>query len=253
MTLVALIVVPCYNEEERLVLEPFRDFIGRTHAQIRFLFVDDGSTDGTGQRLEELRSACPEAIEIHRLASNCGKAEAVRQGMLKALAREVEYVGFWDADLATPLEALPAFCTCLAERPDFDMVFGARVQLLGRDIERRALRHYLGRIFSTAVSLMLRLKVYDTQCGAKLFRASPVLLELFRTPFLSRWLFDVEIIARLVQLHRRAGGRSPAETICEYPLLRWRDINGSKVRGRDFLFAAIDLLRIYLKYLRGNP
>lgn len=252
MTLLALIVVPCYNEEKRLALEAFREFIGRTHSQIRFLFVDDGSTDGTGERLEVLRSTCPEAIEIHHLASNRGKAEAVRQGMLQALGSGAEYIGFWDADMATPLETIPAFCACLAERPDFDMVFGARVQLLGRDIERRALRHYLGRIFSTAVSLMLQLKVYDTQCGAKLFRTSPLLLELFRVPFLSPWLFDVEIIARLIQLHHRAGCRSPAETICEYPLPRWRDISGSKVRARDFFIAAFDLFRIYLKYLRPS-
>lgn len=253
MTPLALIVIPCYNEEKRLALETFREFIGCTRSQIRFLFVDDGSTDGTGQRLEELRSACPEAIEIHRLASNRGKAEAVRQGMLQALGSGAEYVGFWDADLATPLETIPAFCAYLAEHPHFDMVFGARVQLLGRDIERRALRHYLGRIFSTAVSLMLKLKVYDTQCGAKLFRTSPLILELFRTPFLSHWLFDVEILARLIQLHYRTGARAPAETICEYPLPRWRDISGSKVRGRDFFIAAFDLLRIYLKYLRKKP
>jgi glycosyltransferase involved in cell wall biosynthesis len=253
MTSLALIVVPCYNEEKRLAPEAFREFVGCTRAQIRFLFVDDGSTDGTWQRLEELRASCPGAVEIHRLASNCGKAEAVRQGMLKALESQAEYVGFWDADLATPLEAIPAFCACLAEHPRFDMVFGARVQLLGREIERRALRHYLGRVFSTAVSLVLKLKVYDTQCGAKLFRASPQLGELFAAPFLSPWLFDVEILARLIQRHRRTGARPPTETVCEYPLPRWRDVRGSKVRGGDFFTAAFDLFRIYLKYLRSNP
>jgi glycosyltransferase involved in cell wall biosynthesis len=253
MTPLALIVIPCYNEEKRLALETFREFIGCTHSRIRFLFVDDGSTDGTGERLEVLRSTCPEAVTIHHLVSNCGKAEAVRQGMLQALGSGAEYLGFWDADLATPLEAIPAFCACLAEHPHFDMVFGARVQLLGRDIQRRPLRHYLGRVFSTAVSLMLRLRVYDTQCGAKLFRASPLLGELFRTPFLSPWLFDVEILARLTQLHHRAGARAPAETVCEYPLTRWRDVRGSKVRTRDFFIAAFDLLRIYLKYLRKKP
>lgn len=244
------IVIPCYNEERRLDLEEFQRFIAHHYPKGVFLFVDDGSTDGTFCLLERLRRNCPGAVSLCRLPHNQGKAEAVRQGVLQALRSGAEYVGFWDADLATPLEAIAVFREFLMARPDIEVVFGARVQLLGRAIERRALRHYLGRVFSTVVSVMLRLAVYDTQCGAKLFRASPQLLEIFAAPFSTRWLFDVEIIARLLQAHRAGRLRPVAEIIYEYPLLRWRDVGGSKLRARDFCIAAFDLFRIYWRYLR---
>lgn len=251
------IVIPCFNEAERLDCRQFQDFVQRTRGGINFLFVDDGSTDATSQLLETLSCANPETIAVFHLAHNQGKGEAVRQGFLQALRAEVDFVGFWDADLATPLDTIPAFCEMLVAKPDIDIVFGARVQLLGRSIERRALRHYLGRIFATLISLALDLKVYDTQCGAKLFRASPQLREVFSTPFGSRWLFDVEILARLIQM-QRAGYLSPVEQmVYEYPLPCWRDVSGSKLGYRDFVIAVIDLCRIYGKYLQtaktSNP
>jgi glycosyltransferase involved in cell wall biosynthesis len=249
----ATIVIPCYNEENRINVSAFRNYITPSH-DIRFLFVDDGSTDGTAQLLENLHSFDSRKFVVLRLPQNCGKAEAVRQGILAAADFGSNYVGFWDADLATPLSAIPQFIDLAEGRPEFQIVMGARVKLLGRVIERRGSRHYVGRIFATAVSTLLDLNVYDTQCGAKLFRTSLSLHELFHEPFLSRWIFDVEIIARLIQTRRPTLLPPAKDIIYEFPLTEWRDVAGSKLQYGDFCRAAWELGRIYFRYFSArNP
>jgi hypothetical protein len=105
-------------------------------------------------------------------------------------------------------------------------------------------------VFATAASLTIGLPIYDTQCGAKLFRASPVVRSLFQQPFLTRWLFDVEIIARFIQACRCDQPESPKDLIYEFPLLTWKDVAGSKVKPVDFFRSFYDLARIYWTYFR---
>src|ERR1700682_2531283 len=150
-----MIVVPCYNEGLRLPVAQIRKFL--SESQERFVFVDDGSKDNTVELLETLREGNADRVTVLRSPSNQGKAEAVRMGVNLALDQGAEYFGFWDADLATPLDAIRQFLEIFHTRPNVDMVFGSRVKLLGRKVERRAARHYLGRIFATVVSTMLRL------------------------------------------------------------------------------------------------
>ena len=241
------LVVPCYNEARRLDLEQFRTFLS-LHPDILVLFVDDGSSDNTAPVLQHFCSACEHSAHLLRLAQNRGKAEAVRRGILHALDHfHPAVVGFWDADLATPLASVPRFLAVLAERPGIEMIFGARVQLLGRHVQRSAVRHYLGRIFATTVSSVIRLPIYDTQCGAKLFRVGPQSRAIFADPFLSRWVFDVEILARYQKLFLDQH-HSLARVIYEYPLETWVDVAGSKVHPGDFLIAFWDILRIHFKY-----
>lgn len=241
-----VIVVPCYNEARRLRTSDFLDFLD-LHP-VDFLFVNDGSKDNTAEVLAKLRALRPDRIDVLDDGTNRGKAEAVRNGVLRAIANGCELVGFWDADLATPLDAIPDFVAILAARPDIDMVFGSRVKLLGRRVERRASRHYLGRIFATVVSTILRLPIYDTQCGAKLFRIGPDTRNLFDQPFCSRWVFDVELIARFI---RKTGcPDTAARRIYELPLQVWEDVAGSKVKPLDFLVSFTDVAKIYWKYIR---
>jgi glycosyltransferase involved in cell wall biosynthesis len=246
----AVVVVPCYNEARRLPVSEFEAFLV-DESDVRFVFVDDGSSDGTRELLRELEQRHVARVTLVELPTNRGKAEAVRAGILRAFEQRPACVGFWDADLATPLPALLEFRSLLDARRDLEMVFGARVVLLGRSIERRALRHYLGRVAATAISLVLGLRVYDTQCGAKLFRATPAVRALFEEPFATRWLFDVEILARLI---RSSGGDPDAArgVIYEYPLTKWTDVSGSSLTPADYARAAVDLLRIWLRYLRGG-
>jgi dolichyl-phosphate beta-glucosyltransferase len=244
----SLVVVPCYNESARLPGRKFLDFLDND-PDVRFLFVNDGSRDQTLAVLEELRAARPERIEILDKQPNGGKAEAVRAGLVRAIEEDsASLVGFWDADLSTPLEVLPEFVRLLSGNDRLQMVFGSRVRLLGHDVVRRATRHYLGRVFASFASMSLRLPIYDTQCGAKLFRSTPELALVLRQPFLTRWVFDVEILARYIAMNK--GDVSYLrDSIYEYPLPRWHDVAGSKVHPGDFFRGAVDLLRIYNAYL----
>ncbi|MBV8436684.1 MAG: glycosyltransferase [Silvibacterium sp.] len=243
------IVVPCYNEAHRLPSEKFIEFVHEGR-DIDFLFVNDGSTDNTLELLERLRRVCGPAVGVLDKRRNGGKAEAVRDGMVRAIELgRSGFVGFWDADLATPLSAISSLCQELIDEPRLQMVFGSRVRLLGRHVQRRAIRHYLGRVFATVVSLVLRLPIYDTQCGAKIFRVSPQLSQVLRRPFISRWVFDVEILARFIALNH-GDTHLLHDSIFEYPLERWEDVAGSKVKPGDFVLAFVDTFRIYSKYLR---
>lgn len=243
------IVVPCYNEGSRLAPDRFVAFARRDPAT-SFLFVDDGSLDGTPGVLAALREVDPARFGVRRLPRNAGKAEAVRVGVLQACAARPAYVGYWDADLAAPLEAIPLLREVLDARPDLLVVLGSRVRLLGRSIERSWTRHYLSRVFATAASLAVGLPVYDTQCGAKLFRATPAVAGLFEEPFLTRWLFDLEILARLRQRSARGLEVDPCRTVYEFPLPAWREVPGSKVRPGDFVSGAVALVAIYRRYRR---
>ncbi len=241
-------VVPCYNEAARLNTESFVEFLGLGY-RVRLLFVNDGSTDATLAMLEGLRVRYPELVYVLDQQPNGGKAEAVRHGMLRAIALgDAVYTGFWDADLATPLSSIPELLAKLTARPGIQMVFGARVRLLGRAIHRRAARHYLGRVFATVVSLLLRLPIYDTQCGAKLFRVTAEFEEILARPFSSRWIFDVEILARFIARHRQDRGYVQG-AIYEFPLPEWTDVAGSKVGSLDFIKAFGELVTIYRAYL----
>ena len=171
--------------------------------------------------------------------------------MLEAFRLGPAHAGYWDADLSTPLEAILELRQHLNSNAEVEMVFGARVRLMGRRVVRRAVRHYLGRVFATAASVVLGIGIYDTQCGAKIFRVSHSIDWLFQRPFSFRWIFDVEILARFLPDFRASGQGSPDDAIHETPLLR-QDAPGSKVKPVDFPKAFYELWRIHRIWLSKN-
>lgn len=243
----AVVVIPCFNEAARLEGDALLSLLAAPGVEL--LLVDDGSTDDTRARLQALAARIPERVSVLALEGNRGKAEAVRRGMEQALLEGALRVAYLDADLSTPPAELLRLLQALEERPELDVVLGSRVRLLGRHIERRPLRHYLGRGFATAASLTLGLAVYDTQCGAKAFRRTPALLAALRTPFSSRWAFDVELLLRLLEGEEGAPGL-PERAFLELPLKEWREMSGGKLGPLAMARAGLDLARLAVRGLR---
>jgi dolichyl-phosphate beta-glucosyltransferase len=232
-----VVVVPCFNEEERLDVGRFSSLV--ESGQVRLLFVNDGSTDET-LRVVTALAAGSDRVEILDLPTNVGKAEAVRRGLLHAIDSNAHVVGYYDADLATPPDELLRLLAILADNPHLSVVMGSRVALLGRSIDRSPGRHYLGRVLASIASFVLRVRVYDTQCGAKVMRVTPAVVEALRQPFRSTWVFDVELIGRLL---RGSGSVAPLPPPAfeEVPLREWHDVPGSKVTFAGMAGAVVDL------------
>ncbi|MBF0505070.1 MAG: glycosyltransferase [Candidatus Omnitrophica bacterium] len=241
MTPKTLIIIPCFNEELRLDTCAFINFL-KNYKHISFLFVNDGSTDKTEILLKNLAEKQKDNIQILNLSRNSGKAEAVRQGFLKGFSLCPDFIGYLDADLAAPLECIPDLEHVIYNR-NKDIVIGSRIALLGWKIKRNNFRHYAGRVFATAVSMALGLRVYDTQCGAKLFRVTERLKVIFSTPFVTKWIFDVEILARF-QFTETTSSQNLNSICFESPLEQWIDKKGSKLNLMDFIHSAIDLIKL---------
>jgi dolichyl-phosphate beta-glucosyltransferase len=236
------IVVPCFNEGRRIDEGAFLDLVAGEDVRLRF--VDDGSTDNTADVLDRLCSKSS-SIDVVHLPHNGGKGEAVRQGLRLALPSGATTVGYLDADLSTPGHELVRLIEILESRPELQAVFGSRVARLGSHIQRSPVRHYSGRVFASAASVALGAAVYDTQCGAKVFRSTDSLAAALQTPFRSRWAFDVELCQRLFDGDRDVPG-VPVAAFLEVPLEEWRDKPGSKVSLVAGAGALLDVFQMAL-------
>jgi len=232
------IVIPCYNEEKGIKKQDYRNFI-KKNPKVLLCFVDDGSTDSTLSILNEFKATYPEQVDIFSCKKNGGKAEAVKQGINYCNANYTyQYIAYLDADLATTLDECYSLTSYFDDNISY--VFGSRILKVGSTIVRNKFRFLTGRIIATAISNILKLHVYDTQCGCKLF-TKELSKEIFKDSFISKWLFDVEIFHRIM-IHY---GKDKASTkMLEVPLKSWIDKGDSKVKMTYFFKLWVDLYRI---------
>ncbi len=230
------ITIPCFNEAKRFLVSEAEALL--VVEQLHLILVNDGSTDETLEVLQAFAASHPDRVEVLDLGENRGKAEAVRLGMRQALGEGATVTGYLDADFATSASEMLRLVESLNTSLQTQVLMGARWLHLGANIERNIWRHYGGRVFATMSSVLLDLHVYDTQCGAKLFRANSALIDSLDEPFSSPWAFDVELIGRLrINLDQSA--------FKEEPLRAWKDVAGSKITLMDMIRATFSLFNIY--------
>jgi dolichyl-phosphate beta-glucosyltransferase len=244
------LVIPCYNEAKRLNLAAYLAFL-ETHPGMTFCFVNDGSRDATNQLLTAFESAHPtHAIRIVELPVNQGKGEAVRQGVLAMLHEEgtpLDLVGFWDSDLATPLEELDRFVDAFIQEPRFQAVVGFRKKEPAAHIKRSPTRKLISQVMRIIIHTLIGLPIHDTQCGAKVFTAD-LASKIFEKPFLARWLFDLELFLRMKQLY---GAAFLSQNLEQLHLHSWHDVPGTKLRFWDVFQIFLELVKIKLHYRKG--
>lgn len=244
-----IIVIPCYNEEKRFTTlgDEYTSFLNRNE-DVLLCFVDDGSTDNTVNSLQDLKREHESKIEIFVSPKNQGKAEAVRAGILYCNSNfDHEFIAFLDADLSTSFSECLRLYNYIKENKLIGFAFASRILKIGSDIQRKKFRFVTGRIIATIISSILGLKVYDTQCGCKVFKKD-LAGDLFREKFISKWLFDVELFFRMIHLY---GHKGAIERMVEMPLKLWVDKGDSKVRMSYFFKLWVDLFRIKRRY-RGK-
>lgn len=249
-----IVVLPCFNEEKRLDPRAVEQLVA--DPRIDVILVDDGSTDGTKALLESIASEHPSRVTALSMGRNAGKAEAVRTGVSLALERvsrgaaKDDIVGYLDADFATPADELSRMLDIMLES-GAKVAMGSRISRLGARVRRNPTRHYLGRLFATTASLVLEMNIYDTQCGAKLFRDTPALRAAMSQPFRSRWVFDVELLGRLTTGTEDAPGLAETDFL-EIPAEVWEDVRGSKLGVSGALRGGMDLLRLGARVRAGG-
>ncbi|MGM5630739.1 glycosyltransferase [Apibacter raozihei] len=236
------VVVPCYNEENRLPVGEFEKSL-ETDKSLYFCFVNDGSTDGTLNILNMLKEKFPENVLVVDQQPNAGKSAAIFRGINDSLNwKPFDIIGYLDADLATSIEEYKRICSYMND--SVVMVFGSRIRRIGSQINRKLHRHLIGRIFATLSSTMLDLPVYDTQCGAKAF-SNDIARQIFKDPFISNWSFDIEIFFKFIKI---VGKENVENSAKEIPLESWRDVGDSKVKLSYSLKLPFELLRIKRYY-----
>lgn len=237
------VIIPCYNEEKRLLSDDFLNFINK-NSGYHLCFVNDGSKDNTLEVLRDFQKGREDYITIYNCEKNGGKAEAVRLGMLHMAKRQdLDYIGFLDADLSTDLADFDDLVKTI-ESSEFKIVSGSRISRMGANITKESARKIISLTINYIIRKILQLNFKDTQCGAKIF-SKDVITIAFNKPFVTQWIFDVEIFKRIVLYY---GLNNAKAMLCEQPLKRWIHADGSKLSMKDSFKIIFQLAQIAWVY-----
>jgi dolichyl-phosphate beta-glucosyltransferase len=224
------VVLPMFNERYRFSLEKLSELSKLLIEDSRILIIDDGSKDNFVNDIDEfIQTNQINNVSILRLPLNVGKATAIKVGFKELISEfpNLQYLSFADSDFSAPPSEIVRLID-VAESLGSDVVCGSRMNIEGRFIEFEARRYLTGRVFANLIKLTFKLKLYDSQCGNKVFKNSSDLVQVLALPTAHRWLLDIELMTRL-----RAS--NPNLKIWEEPLLFWTHKGDSKIKFRDIL------------------
>jgi len=239
-TLELSIIIPAYNEEARILptLQAIAAFLHASRIPAEVLVVDDGSTDGTAQCVEEMARSFP-LLRLVRNGGNRGKGYSIRHGFAESRGHRVLLT---DADLSTPIEEINKLFPYLVDRGYGGAIGSRAVDQSTVEVPQGWLRRSMGKIFNRLVRMLTGLPFRDTQCGFKLLDRE-AFLPIFGMARVDRFSYDVEI---LMLAGRRGIG------VAEVPVI-WRNSPQSKVRfARDSLQMLGDTLRIAIREWTGG-
>jgi len=224
------VIVPAYNEALRILpsLDRVFAYMDAHHPDYEVLVVDDGSSDGTADVVQQRFASRPE-LRVLGYGGNRGKGYAVRYGGMQARG---EFVVFSDADFSTPIEEIEKLLASL--QAGSDLVIASRAHSQATIEERQPFyREGVGKLFNWLVRMFILPAFRDTQCGFKAYRREPMVPVLIQQE-IDGFAFDVEMIA----LAQARGLR-----ISEVPVT-WKNSPSSSVKLSRGIAAFFDLIPI---------
>lgn len=236
-----VVIVPCFNEEDRLNLIYFNKL--STISDTIWIFVDDGSTDNTSKILKNFSKETN--VMNLRMERNVGKSKAIAHGMNFA-SREfanIGWIGFLDSDGAFTSDDVERIIKMTSTIKGYDAIYTSRVKMAGRNIKRNNVRHIVARLITSLFGLVWRDIPYDTQSGFKLYRYSDDYNSILIQPFKTKWFFDIEISIRYLK------HKEKEINVWEEPVSSWFDISGSKINYRQTFRISVEVIYVFILLL----